>query len=128
MPKAIILSFLLFVFSSFQNRLTVKDKLIGTWVFENFDYPNYVSPDSKEAKEANRANKGLTITFMQDDKFSSIQHEGMKENNTKTSYKVSKDNKYLTIGTETSKIERLDENYLTLYVEGRPTITFRKKK
>lgn len=128
MLKKILSILLLTLLFSFQTKPNVKNQLLGTWTFEKFDFPNYIPADSDEAKEANKANKGLQITFTADNKFISKQPNGRRENNIKTTYKIPKDNIHLVIGSDTNEIEKIDETTLILFVEGRPTITFKKNK
>ena len=118
---------LMTILCSFQNKNDLKQKLIGTWKFERFEFPNYIQADSKQVKDANKANKGLEITFTIDSKFISKQINGRSENNTRTTYKLLKDNKHLVIGSDTSEIDKIDEKTLILYAENRPTIVFTKK-
>lgn len=72
---------LMTILCSFQNKNDLKQKLIGTWKFERFEFPNYIQADSKQVKDANEANKGLEIRFTIDNKFISKQVNGRSENN-----------------------------------------------
>ena len=107
---------------------SAKEKLIGKWIFDRFDFPNFISPDSKQAKDANKLEKGLEIKFTTDGKCISSQPNGLKENNATNFYELQKDNKHLVIKKDTLEIDTLNEESLVLYEEGRPTITFKRKK
>lgn len=126
--KKTILIILISILCSFQNKNDIKQKLIGTWKFERFEFPNYIQAESKQVKDANKANKGLEITFTIDNKFISKQINGRSENNTRITYKLLKDNKHLVIGSDTTEIDKIDEKTLVLYAENRPTILFIKKQ
>ena len=76
-------------------------------------------------KDANRANKGLILTFSNDNKFKSEQKGGMEINNSIGKYTLLPDNR-IVIMEDTIKIERLDNVYFQMYQKGRPTIVFKR--
>lgn len=130
--RFITLITLFIIVSSFQNVTSVKKQLVGSWVFDKFDFPNHISPDSEQAREANKTNKGLVITFTTDNKFISSQPGGIKANNVQTVYSLLKDGTYLVIGKPSKtndpvEIDKIDAFHLVLYSEGRPTLYFIRK-
>ena len=113
---------------SLKTETSAKEKLVGSWVFEKFDFPNFIAPDSKQARDAYRLEKGLEVTFTADGKCINSQPNGLKENNAINSYELLKDNQHLVIKKDTLEIDTLNAETLVLYELDRPTITFKRKK
>jgi hypothetical protein len=53
--------------------------LTGLWYFDRFGGPHGEISESPEIAEANKLNKGLTITFSNDNKMTSTQGGGTKK-------------------------------------------------
>ncbi|BAV08646.1 hypothetical protein SAMN05421788_101105 [Filimonas lacunae] len=129
--RIITLTTLFIIVSAFQDIASTKKLIVGSWIFEKFDFPNYISPNSEEARNANKTNKGLVVTFTADNQFISSQPGGIKANNAHHVYRLLKDGKHLVIGStkagDTLEIDKVDAFHLVLYSEGRPGIYFSRK-
>ncbi len=101
--------------------------LLGNWTFYKFEFSGELKNiPPTESKKANDSNKGLVITFSIDDKFSSNQKDGLKNNSTGT-YMLLPDDKLVIMG-DTSKIVQLDKYYLKLYRDNLSPIAIFKKQ
>ena len=119
---------IIFVITSY-GQTSKKDLLIGKWQFEKFiseyEGSEITTEEEQMIKDANRANKGLILTFSNDNKFKSEQKGGMEINNSIGKYTLLPDNR-IVIMEDTIKIERLDNVYFQMYQKGRPTIVFKR--
>ena len=119
---------IIFVITSY-GQTSKKYLLIGKWQFEKFiseyEGSEITTEEEQMIKDANRANKGLILTFSNDNKFKSEQKGGMEINNSIGKYTLLPDNR-IVIMEDTIKIERLDNVYFQMYQKGRPTIVFKR--
>ena len=119
---------IIFVITSY-GQTSKKDLLIGKWQFEKFiseyEGSEITTEEEQMIKDANRANKGLILTFSNDNKFKKKKKGGMEINNSIGKYTLLPDNR-IVIMEDTIKIERLDNVYFQMYQKGRPTIVFKR--
>ena len=122
-----ILYFLCVLLSSC-NHTEKMDLLLGSWTFDKFEYVGELSniPDSL-AKKENEMNKGMSIIFSSNNKFSSMQKGGIDNNNENGTYNLLPDDRLVIMG-DTSKIIQLEKNHLKLYKNKfSPVISFIKQ-
>lgn len=105
-----------------------KELLIGKWNFEKFEMEGISPTEKKTLEEANRKNKGLQISFTNDNKFKSSQKNGLKVNNVTGVYKLLPNN-IIKMYQEPVKVIQLDKDYLKFYRDANsPVAIFRRQK
>ncbi|MBS1661843.1 MAG: hypothetical protein JST68_12425 [Bacteroidetes bacterium] len=101
--------------------------MVGKWAFERFEFAGELknAPDDVVAK-ANKTNKGLVLTFTADYKSISEQKGGLKQNNTNTTYRLLKGDRFVIMG-DTITVQTADTKQLRLYRnEDSPVAVFKR--
>jgi len=100
----------------------------GKWNFMQFDFAGELEDVPKKSQEeANAVNKGLSITFANDNHYMVNQRGGAFDKD-QGNYEVLNGDK-LVMDADTFTIKRLDEDFLELFRdENSPTVFFQRGK
>ncbi|HEV3223994.1 hypothetical protein [Pedobacter sp.] len=124
--------FLIGIIFCFQSSISYSQQadIRGVWYFDRFGGPHGEISKDSEIVKANKINKGLIITFKDDNKMISKPPGGNANNNSVVNYQVFYDCKEVIIDGETIKIMLLTSEILELYPkdESKPALFLKRSK
>jgi len=126
--KCLLLFFVFSINTVSAQETGIRQKLVGSWIFYNLEYPKDMSAkEKKEAAKAASMNAGVMLIFSDDGKYKVSALQNNKRQVVASGiFKLSENDTYLKIEGLEGYIADLDKQYLKLFLPDKPLLVFRK--